>query len=110
MASANLVELTDANFEAEVLKSSQPVLVDFWADWCQPCKMLTPTIEKIANNFAGKAKVGKINTDNARNTAIKYGINAIPTVILFNNGQPVQKWVGLNGENTYASALQPLVK
>jgi thioredoxin 1 len=110
MAGANLVELTDANFENEVLKSDKPVLVDFWADWCQPCKMLTPTIEKLANNFAGKAKVGKINTDNARNTAMKYGINAIPTVILFNNGQPVQKWVGLNGENAYASALQPLVK
>lgn len=110
MANANLVELTDANFENEVLKSDKPVLVDFWADWCQPCKMLTPTIEKLATNFAGKAKVGKINTDNARNTAIKYGINAIPTVILFNNGQPVQKWVGLNGEKAYSEALQPLVK
>lgn len=110
MASANVKEFTDGNFSAEVLASDQPVLVDFWAEWCMPCRMLTPTIEKLADSFAGKAKVGKVNTDNAREIAVKYGINAIPTVILFNKGQVVQKFTGLQQEAVYAGALNGLAK
>ena len=110
MASANVKEFTDGNFAAEVLSSDQPVLVDFWAEWCMPCRMLTPTIEKLADSFAGKAKVGKVNTDNAREIAVKYGINAIPTVILFNKGQVVQKFTGLQQEAVYAGALNGLAK
>ncbi len=72
MASENVQEFTDQNFEAEVLKSDQPVLVDFWAEWCQPCRMLAPTIERIAKDFAGKVKVGKIDTDSNRDVSIKY--------------------------------------
>ena len=91
----NILEFTEANFSSEVLESSQPVLVDFWAPWCGPCKMLGPTIEEIANDYAGKARVGKVNTDEAGSIASQYGIQGIPTVILFKGGQPVDRQVGL---------------
>jgi thioredoxin 1 len=105
MASENVVEFTDENFESEVLKSSQPVLVDFWAEWCMPCRMLAPTIEKIANDYAGKVKVGKLDTDANRDVAAKYSISAIPTVILFKEGQVAQKFVGLRKEQEFKAAL-----
>ena len=105
MAGANVKEFSDSNFEAEVLKSDVPVLVDFWAEWCMPCKMLTPTIEKLADAYAGKVKVGKIDTDSNRDVSIKYGISAIPTVILFKNGQVAQKFVGLRQERDFKEAI-----
>src|SRR6478672_6817540 len=105
MASENVVEFTDENFESEVLKSSQPVLVDFWAEWCMPCRMLAPTIEKIAKDYAGKVKVGKLDTDANRDVAAKYSISAIPTVILFKEGQVAQKFVGLRKEQEFKAAL-----
>jgi thioredoxin 1 len=105
MASENVKEFTDQNFEAEVLKSDQPVLVDFWAEWCMPCRMLTPTIEKIAKDYAGKVKVGKLDTDANRDVAMKYSISAIPTVILFRNGEVAQKFVGLRQERDFKEAL-----
>ena len=105
MASENVVEFTDENFESEVLKSTQPVLVDFWAEWCMPCRMLAPTIEKIANDYAGKVKVGKLDTDANRDVAAKYSISAIPTVILFRDGQVSQKFVGLRKEQEFKAAL-----
>lgn len=105
MASENVVEFTDENFESEVLKSSQPVLVDFWAEWCMPCRMLAPTIEKIAKDYAGKVKVGKLDTDANRDVAAKYSISAIPTVILFRDGQVSQKFVGLRKEQEFKAAL-----
>ena len=109
MASENVKEFTDQNFEAEVLKSNQPVLVDFWAEWCMPCRMLTPTIEKIAKDYAGKVKVGKLDTDANRDVAIKYSISAIPTVILFRNGEVAQKFVGLRQERDFKEALDAKV-
>ena len=105
MASELVKEFTDQNFETEVLKSDVPVLVDFWAEWCMPCKMLAPTIEKIANDYAGKVKVGKIDTDANRDVAMKFAISAIPTVILFKNGQVAQKFVGLRQERDFKEAL-----
>jgi thioredoxin 1 len=105
MASANIKEFTDANFEQEVLQSDQPVLVDFWAEWCMPCRMLSPTIEQIADDFAGKAKVGKVDTDANRNTAFKYNISAIPTVILFKGGEVKKKFVGLTSKDELARAM-----
>ena len=105
MASANTLEFTDANFESEVLKSSVPVLVDFWAEWCMPCRMLTPTIDAIASETAGKAKVGKVNVDHHQGIAVKYGIQSIPTVMLFKNGQMVKKWVGVVQKGTLTEAL-----
>jgi len=106
MAGPATLEFTDANFDAEVLNSSTPVLVDFWAEWCMPCKMLGPTIDQIASEFQGKAKVGKVDTDSNRQTAMKYGINAIPTVIVFKNGQPARKIVGVNKKDEYKNALE----
>ncbi len=105
MAGQNVTEFTDQNFEEEVLKSTQPVLVDFWAEWCMPCRMLAPTIEKIATDYVGKVKVGKVDTDANREISIKYGISAIPTVILFKNGQVAQKFVGLRQEKDFKAAL-----
>jgi len=106
MASANVKQFTDQNFDAEVLKSSEPVLVDFWAEWCGPCRMLAPTIEKIADAYAGKVKVGKVDTDANREVAMKYGISAIPTVILFKGGEIAQKFVGLRQEKDFRDALE----
>jgi thioredoxin 1 len=95
MASANVIELTAENWETEVVQSDKPVLVDFWAVWCGPCRALAPTIEKIADQFAGKVKVGKLNTDEAPDIAVKYGISAIPQILLFKGGdQPIDKQIG----------------
>jgi len=105
MAGQNVIELTDDNFEQEVLKSDVPVLVDFWAEWCMPCKMLSPTIDKLAKDYAGKVKVGKVDTDSCRDTAIKYSISNIPTVILFNGGEMSQRFVGLRPEKDFKEAL-----
>ena len=105
MASENVLEITDANFEQEVLGSDKPVLVDFWAEWCMPCRMLGPTIEKLAKDYAGKVKVGKLDTDANRDVSMKYGISAIPTVILFKDGQVAQKFVGLRKEQEFKAAL-----
>ncbi len=105
MASEHVKEFTDANFEDEVLKSSTPVLVDFWAEWCMPCRMLSPTIDKIAGEYAGKVKVGKIDTDSNRDVSAKYKIDAIPTVLLFKDGQVAQKFVGLRQERDFREAL-----
>ena len=105
MASENVLEFTDANFDQEVLQSSQPVLVDFWAEWCMPCRMLTPTIDKLARDYAGRVKIGKVDTDANREVAMKYRIDSIPTVILFKDGQAVQKFVGLKKEADFKAAL-----
>ena len=105
MASENVKEFTDQNFEQEVLKSPEPVLVDFWAEWCMPCRLLAPTIEKLAKEYVGKVKVGKVDTDSNRDVSIKYGISAIPTVILFKDGQVAQKFVGLRQERDFRDAL-----
>ena len=92
MASANVIELTAANWEEEVVKSDKPVLIDFWAVWCGPCRQLAPTIEKIAGDFAGKVKVGKVNTEDAPEIAAKYRISAIPQIMVFKGGdQPVER-------------------
>ncbi len=107
--SSNVQEFTDANFEAEVLQSDKPVLVDFWAEWCMPCKMLAPTIDQIAEQFDGRVKVGKVDTDNNREISFKYGIQAIPTVILFQNGEVAQKFVGLKNKTEFEEALNTVI-
>ena len=101
----NVLEFTDTNFQEEVLSSDKPVLVDFWAEWCGPCRMLAPKIEQLAREFDGKVKVGKLDTDANRDVSIKYGISAIPTVILFKGGEVVQKFVGLRQERDFKEVL-----
>jgi len=105
MASENVQEFDDATFESEVLKADKPVLVDFWAEWCMPCRMLAPTIEEVASEFEGKVKVGKLDTDANRDTAVKYQISAIPTVILFKDGEPYKKFVGLTNKDDLSQAM-----
>ncbi len=109
MAGANTLEFTDANFEAEVLQSDKPVLVDFWASWCMPCKALGPTIDELANDYAGRAKVGKLNTDSNQEMPVKYGIQAIPTVMLFKGGEIAQKFVGLASKKDLQAAIDRAV-
>jgi len=109
MATETTVEFTDGNFETEVLKADTPVLVDFWAEWCMPCRMLAPTIDEIANEYQGKAKVGKVDTDANRDVSVKYGIQAIPTVMLFNNGEVVKKFVGLTNKDELKAAIDEAI-
>ncbi len=100
------ITLTEQNFEQEVLQSSQPVLVDFWAVWCGPCRMLAPVIAEIAEENAGKVKVGKVNVDEQPALAAKYGIAAIPTVMAFKNGKAVGTQVGLCEKSALESMLK----
>lgn len=109
MAGKGVHELTDSNFQNEVLKSDMPVLVDFWAEWCMPCKMLGPTIDQLATEYDGRAKIGKVDTDSNREISVKYGIQAIPTVLLFKGGEVQKKFVGLTSKDQFKSALDQLV-
>lgn len=104
----NVLEFTDENFEQEVLKSSQPVLVDFWAPWCVPCRMLTPTIEELAGEYEGTAKIGKLNVDDNQNMPSTYGVSAIPKVLLFKEGQVVEQF-GLAKKAELKEALDRLL-
>jgi len=110
MASDAVLELTDDNFESEVIQSDQPVLVDFWAEWCMPCRMIAPTIEELADEYKGKVKVGKVDTDANRDVSVKFGINAIPTILLFKDGEVAQKFVGVTPKEEFAKALDEASK
>jgi thioredoxin 1 len=105
MAGNDTLEFTDDNFETEVLSSGQPALVDFWAEWCSPCKMLGPTIDELATEYQGKVKIGKMDTDKNREVPVKYGISSIPTVILFQDGQIKEKFVGVRSKQDYKNVL-----
>jgi len=109
MGSELVKELTDQTFEVEVLKSDVPVLVDFWAEWCMPCRYLGPTVDKLAEAYAGKVKVGKIDTDEHRDVALRYGISALPTIVIFKDGQVVQKLLGVRQEKDFREVLDPLL-
>ena len=103
------ITLTDANFNSEVLESKVPVLVDFWASWCGPCMMLGPTIEEIADDFSGKVKVCKLNTDENEKVASQYRISAIPTLLFFKDGKIVDQSVGVLSKNAIADKLKKLL-
>jgi len=103
------VEITDANFQDEVLKSSVPVVVDFWAPWCGPCRLLGPVIEQLAEEFEGRVKVGKINTDENQTIATALGIAAIPTVLFFKNGELVDRAIGVNPKDSLRRQVDRLL-
>ena len=94
MAAPNIVTLTDKNFETEVLKSTVPVLVDFWAEWCGPCKMIGPLLDELATEYIGKAKVAKVNIDEQNALAVQFKIQSIPTLLVFSGGQVIEQMVG----------------
>ncbi len=103
------LEITDATFEETVLKSDKPVLVDFWAAWCGPCRMVGPIIEEISKDYNGKAIVGKVDVDANQEFASKYGVRNIPTVLVFNKGEVVKRQVGVAPKNVYEEALDSLL-
>ena len=110
MASANVIELTTENWQKEVVESPVPVLVDFWAPWCGPCRMLGPTVERIADQFAGRVTVGKLNTDDNQDIGVRYAISAIPQLLFFHGSdQPKQRLVGVQAEATLVKELNRLL-
>jgi thioredoxin 1 len=105
MAGANTLTFTDATFEQDVLSSEVPVLVDFWAEWCGPCRMMSPTVDAVATDYAGKVKVGKLNVDDNGGTAMRYNIRGIPTLLLFKGGKIVEQRVGAVGKSEVQKML-----
>ncbi len=106
MAGNNVMEFTDQSFEQEVLKADQPVLVDFWAAWCGPCRMIAPAVESLADEYAGKAKVGKVNVDENSATPGRYNIRSIPTLLLFKGGEVREQVVGVKSRDEIANLLK----
>ena len=101
----NVTEFSDINFAAEVLQAGQPVLVDFWAPWCGPCRMIGPIVEQLASENAGMIAVGKVNVDDSPSTAASYGVSSIPTIMLFKGGEVVERFVGVQPKNRLQEAI-----
>ena len=108
-ANAKYVTLTDSNFQDEVVNSDQPVLVDFWAAWCGPCRMIAPIIEELASDFEGRAKIAKLDVDNNPRTAMAFGVRSIPTLLFFKDGQVVDQLIGASSKRVLAEKLEGLV-
>jgi thioredoxin 1 len=108
MASNNIVTLTKDNFQEEVLKSITPVLVDFWAEWCGPCKMIGPILDELADEYTGKITIGKVNIDDQQTLATEYGVRAIPTLLLFQNGEVAEQIVGLRSKRDLKASFDKL--
>lgn len=105
MAAANILTLNSANFPTEVLKSTTPVLVDFWAEWCGPCKMIAPLLDELAGEFDGRVKIGKVNIEEDQALASEYGVRAIPTLLIFKDGQVAEQIVGMRSKRDLKSSL-----
>jgi len=104
-----VLQITDANFEETVLKSDKPVLVDFWAEWCGPCRMLGPIIEELSSDYDGKAIIGKVDVDSNQQFAAQYGVRNIPTVLIFKDGELVNRQVGVSQKNVYSEYIDALL-
>jgi thioredoxin 1 len=109
MSGTNIVILTESNFELEVLQAPTPVLVDFWAEWCGPCKMIAPILDELAGEYDGKVKVGKVNIDEFQSIATKYGIRAIPTLLIFKDGEVAEQVVGMRSKRDLKANLDKVV-
>ena len=105
MAGPNTLTFTDASFDQDVLRAEVPVLVDFWAEWCNPCKMMGPTIDEVATGYAGKVKIGKLDVDSNDKSAMRYNIRGIPTLLLFNKGQVADQIVGARSKRDFKTSL-----
>ncbi len=108
-AEMTVAHVTDKNFEAEVLKSSLPVLVDFWAEWCGPCRMISPVVEELANELKGKLKVAKVNVDESQELAAQFNIMSIPTLLIFKKGEPVEQMVGAMSKDNLLAKINPQI-
>lgn len=108
LAESNVLTLSETNFQAEVLSSPQPVLVDFWASWCGPCKIIAPIVSELADEYQGRVKFGKVNVDEESGLARKYEVSAIPTLVLFKDGKPVDQLVGVQSKGALKAALDKL--
>ncbi len=103
--SKNIVTLTNANFDEEIKKPGTPILVDFWAEWCGPCRMVAPVLEKLSEEYAGKARIGKVNVDEQSSLASKFGVQSIPTLLIFKNGKVVEQFIGATTHDVLAKLV-----
>ena len=106
---ADVPEVTESNFQTEVLQSAQPILVDFWAPWCGPCRQIAPLVQQLGKDYAGKVRVAKVNVDECPNVAAGYGVNSIPTLMIFKNGDVVERFVGVQPRSRLQNALDAAI-
>lgn len=109
MAAANIVSVTEGSFDPEVVQSATPVVVDFWAEWCGPCKMIAPVLDELATEYSGKVKIAKVNIDEAQGLAARFRINSIPTLLFFKNGQVVDQVVGARSKRDFKVKIDQMI-